>query len=362
MEADSSTPRKPTDSEISVVFRGDGEPGTPGGVIRRIAEFEEKHGLERDSYSLGGTVKRMEELFAGMLGKEAAIFMPTGTLANHLAIRRHCGLKPRAVVQEQSHLYNDTGDCVDRLSGIKLVPLAKDQPYFTIEELKEAVHMSEAGRVANPIGAVMIESPVRRQRGRVAPFKVIEEVSGFCREEGIGTHLDGARLYMMSGATGIGPQEYASLYDTVYVSLYKYFGTTFGAILVGESDFIENLYHERRMFGGGLASTCMQAALALAGSEGFEERFNSAMEKGGDLFTRINELDGIHIGKYENGSNIFPVEFGEQVNLDGFISSLRRKWVFIYDEGDPKCLHLTVNTTILRQSNDELVEAFRDAL
>ena len=125
MEADSSTPRKPTDSEISVVFRGDGEPGTPGGVIRRIAEFEEKHGLERDSYSLGGTVKRMEELFAEMLGKEAAIFMPTGTLANHLAIRRHCGLKPRAVVQEQSHLYNDTGDCVDRLSGIKLVPLAK---------------------------------------------------------------------------------------------------------------------------------------------------------------------------------------------------------------------------------------------
>ena len=109
----------------------------------------------------------LEQQFAATLGKEAAIFLPTGTLANHLAIRTLCGRKPRAVVQEQSHLYNDSGDCVSRLSGITLVPLGKDQPAFALDELQAAVERAVTGRVLNPIGAVMIESPVRRQMGQI---------------------------------------------------------------------------------------------------------------------------------------------------------------------------------------------------
>ena len=75
-----------------------------------------------------------------------AAFMPTGTLANHLAIRNLCGRKPRAVVQEQSHLYNDTGDCATQLSSINLVPIAKDRVYFDLGELQKAVEGSEVGR------------------------------------------------------------------------------------------------------------------------------------------------------------------------------------------------------------------------
>ena len=93
-----------------------------------------------------------------------------GTLANHLAIRALCGTKHRVIVQEQSHLYHDSGDCVTQLSGINLVPLARGRTGFTLEELKEAIVESTSGRVANPVGAVMIESPVRRQMGQVVPF------------------------------------------------------------------------------------------------------------------------------------------------------------------------------------------------
>ena len=201
--------RQPSDSELSVVFRGDGEPKTPAGLVRRLAEIESKEGLEVDSYSLGGTVEKLERTIAEMLGKEAAAFMPTGTLANHLAIRNLCGTKPRAVVQEQSHLYNDTGDCVTQLSGINLVPLAKDRVYFDLGELQKAVEGSEAGRVRNRIGAVMIESPVRRQAGQIMPYEDMVAVTSFCAERGIATHLDGARLYRMSAATGISPQTYS---------------------------------------------------------------------------------------------------------------------------------------------------------
>ena len=211
-------PIEDTSPDQLVSFGGDGEPKSARSMLQTLIEFEEEVGLEADSYSLGGNVQQVEEKFAEMLGKEAAVFMPTGTLANHLAVRMLCGDKPRAIVQEQSHLYQDSGDCVSRLSNINLLPLAKDRPHFTVEELRQAVEQSEEGRVLTPVGALMIESPVRRQEGKVVPFDEMQAITDYCRERGIGTHLDGARLYMMSGATGIPAKKYASLFDTVYVS------------------------------------------------------------------------------------------------------------------------------------------------
>ena len=356
-------PRQPSDSELSVVFRSDGEPKTPASLVRRLAEIESQGGLDADSYSLGGTVEKLEHKVAKMLGKESAAFMPTGTLANHLAIRNLCGTRPRAVVQERSHLYNDTGDCVTQLSGINLVPLAKDRVYFDLSELQKTVDNSETGRVANAIGAVMIESPVRRKAGQVMPHEDMEAVTSFCAERGIGTHLDGARLYMMAAATGISPRTYASPFDTVYVSLYKYFAAPYGGILAGTSDFIEGLYHDRRMFGGGLASACLSAALALQGVVGFEDRFNTAMSQAAELFERVNTLSGIRVGRYENGSNIFPLHLDASVDFDRFTSALKDKWIFVYpDESRAGAGHLMVNTTVLRRSNEDIFAAFEYAL
>src|SRR5260221_14060586 len=119
---------QPTDPDIAVILRRDGEPRTAQGLMRQLEAFEDEIGIAPDSFARGGTVARLEQCCAEMLGKEAAVFMPTGTLANHLAIRQLCGTKPRAVVPEQSHLYNDTGDWVQRLSVINLMPLPPGGP------------------------------------------------------------------------------------------------------------------------------------------------------------------------------------------------------------------------------------------
>ena len=328
-----------------------------------MAWLESDAGMDTDTYSLGGTVEELERRFAAALGKQAAIFMPTGTLANHLAIRALCGVNPRAVVQEQSHLYNDTGDSVTRLSGINLVPLAKDRAYFTLDEVEAAVKGSDSGRVANPIGAVMIESPVRRQMGQVVPFEEMRVITDFCRSRGIGAHLDGARLYMMSAASGISLKEYCALFDTVYVSLYKYLGAPFGAVLAGDSRLIDGMFHTRRMFGGGLASAYFVAALALNGLDGFEERFQSALGKGKELFKMLNRLPSIAIKEFEHGSNIFPLTFDAGVDVGKVAAELRVRGVCLYpDEGTDIYSRLTVNTTILRQSNDAIFAAFKEAL
>lgn len=348
----------------TVSFRGDGEPKTPSTMLQSLAEFDQKFTLKEDAYSLGGTVEQLEKKCAEMLGKEAAVFMPTGTLANHLAIRKLCGVKPRAIVQEQSHLYNDSGDCVTRLSNINLIPLAKGGPYFTLETLKAAVEQAESGRVINPVGAVMVESPVRRQLGKIMPFDEMKAVTDYCRVKQIGSHLDGARLYIMSGATGIPPADYAALFDTVYVSLYKYFGAPFGAILVGTAEFMDGLYHDRRMFGGGLASANFAAALALQGIDGFEERFNRAMTRARTLFDKINALESISVEPFEHGSNIFPLKLESDIDGTRFVEVLKEHSVSVSPpEGDhARRIMLTVNPTLLRQDIQDLFCAFERAI
>src|SRR5262245_40754476 len=354
---------QPTDADIAVVLRVDGEPQTAQGLMHQLQAFEDEIGIAPDSFARGGTVERLEQCCAEMLGKEAAVFMPTGTLANHLAIRRLCGTKPRAVVPEQSHLYNDTGDCVPRLSGISLIPLAPDRPAFTLAELQEVLQRSVTGRVVSAVGAVMIESPVRRQHGQIMPYEDMVAITRYCQTQGIATHLDGARLYMMATATGISPQQYASHFDTVYVSLYKYFGAPFGAILAGTRACLDGLYHERRMFGGGLASASLAAALALQGIEGFVERFGTAMAKGAALIDCLNEGEGIKVRRFPYGSNIFPIELDPRVDVETFLAALRREWIFLFlDEGSTGQIHLTVNTTILRPPNEAIVEAFEHAV
>ncbi len=348
----------------TVIFRGDGEPKTPSTMLQQLAEFDQKFTLKEDTYSLGGNVEQLEKKCAEMLGKAAAIFMPTGTLANHLAIRKLCGIKPRAIVQEQSHLYNDSGDCVTRLSNINLIPLAKECPYFTLETLKAAVEQAESGRVINPVGAVMVESPVRRQSGKIMPFDEMKAVTDYCRDKQIGSHLDGARLYMMSGATGIPPTDYAALFDTVYVSLYKYFGAPFGAILAGTAEFTDGLYHDRRLFGGGLASANFAAALALQGIDGFEERFNRAMTQTRALFDKINALESITVERFEHGSNMFPLKLASDVNSTRFVKTLEEHSVSVSPpDGDHAgCIMLTVNPTILRQDIRDLLCTFERAI
>lgn len=347
----------------AVVFIGDGEPLNNEIFVQRLSSIIEGNLIEEDNYSVGGSVAKLENRMAEVLGKEAAIFMPTGTLANHLAIRNHAGLRPRTIVQERSHLYLDSGDTMQQLSGVHLVPLAPSRPYFTLADVTEELEKSASGRVPTPVGALMVESPVRRCHGRVMPFLEMKKITDLCREGEIGSHLDGARIFMMSATSGNTVEEYSELFDTVYVSMWKYFGAPFGAILAGSHEFCRGLHHERRMFGGGLPSASMAAALAIEGSERFFEFFDGAVEAGKNLVERLNSFEAIDATPFSDGSTIIPVKLSRKVDYRNFCMQLREKGIFVNDqyEGD-SMLYLTINITILRRELDVLVSDFSQAL
>ena len=344
-------------------FFGDGTPIDNKSYLERLYTLAENAPIKEDNYSLGGSVAELEAFMSTLLGKEEAVFMPTGTLANHLAIRKLAGPRKRAFVPEQSHIYQDSGDALQNLSGINLVPLGGDKPYFDLSELTQSLNKAKTRRVKNPLGAVVIESPVRRSQGRVMPFDEMKKVTDFCRQEKIGTHLDGARLFLMSAATGISPEKYVRLFDTVYVSLWKYFGAPFGAIVAGSQEFCSGLYHERRMFGGGLSSASLAAALALDGSKHFLEKQVKAMEVGQILFKRLNSNKLIRIKEIPNGSNIFEAHISSEVDIDKFYSYLSAHGIQMPVNTDKsETFFININHTLLNKPISKIENIFFTAL
>jgi threonine aldolase len=346
-----------------VYLWGDSDRIAPKDLIARLVKYENDKGIEQDTYSLGGIIETLELEMASLLGKEAAIFMPTGTLANHLVLRHLCVTQQRVIIPEQSHIYNDTGDGLEKLSGIKLLPLGKNKAGFSITEFKSAVRKSQEGRVPTPIGALVIESPVRRKQGAVIAFDDMKTITDYARSQGIASHLDGARIFMMSAATGIPIKNYTALFDTVYVSMYKYLNAPAGAILAGPSDLMESMVGTRRMFGGALAGTYLYGALALEALQDFPENYAVAFQKATDLFAQLNTLNGIDIHALENGSNIFSLRLSDNIDYDTFHHQLNGAEVFLNPNPvPPNALTIAVNTSILRQTNDEMTATFENAL
>src|SRR5262245_29056039 len=142
-----SAPEASTDADDRAVrLSGDGLGLTPAQYSRLLARLVDERGIAPDSYSIGGVVEELEGRFARLLGKERAVFMPTGTLANHMAVRALAGGPSRVIVQEDSHFYQDEGDCAQTLSSLTLMPLAAGKATFTADEVQHVLDQTKGDR------------------------------------------------------------------------------------------------------------------------------------------------------------------------------------------------------------------------
>lgn len=346
-----------------VSFRYDEPEYSPAEVAARLTAAAGQDTVATDSYSLGGSVSQLERAMAARLGKERAVFMPTGTLANHLALRALAREGRRILVQEQSHIYQDAGDALTTLSGFNLIPLGRERASFTLEEAQGAYAAAAETRVRTAIGALAIESPVRRRHGEAVEFGSMREICAWARLRGIGTHLDGARLFIASRYTGVSVQDYASLFDTVYVSLYKYFGSASGAILAGPAALLDGIYHERRMFGGGLNQAWIFAALALEGLSRFEAEFDEAVRVSEELIRLLAEAGPFGISRIPGGTNIFALELVQRAwaavgpKTVGFAAALRSRGILLPEAVSGR-FYLKVNASLRGRDPGDLLRDF----
>ena len=181
---------------------GDGLGLTPAQYARLLTRLLDEKAMTPDSYSLGGVVEQLEEAFARALQKERAIFMPTGTLANHMAVRALANGSSRVLVQEDSHFYQDEGDCAQTLSNLTLIPLASGRATFTADDVQRVLDQTKGARVVPRVSAIAIETPVRRKQGERFDSVEVKKIVALARREGIRLHLDGARLFLQAAYTG----------------------------------------------------------------------------------------------------------------------------------------------------------------
>ncbi|MFN0178560.1 MAG: threonine aldolase family protein [Gemmatimonadales bacterium] len=344
-----------------VVMFGDGLNLTPSEYAALLARLTGTTAIAADSYLLGGEVERFERRWAQVLGKETAVFMPSGTLANQLALRALAGDRRRIIVPEASHVYNDTGDACQTLSGLSLLPLGPGQATFTVADVEATLARTASGRVAAEVGAILIESPIRRLRGQLFDVDEVRRIATVARAKGIGLHLDGARLFIASAYTGIAPADYAAPFDTVYVSLWKYFNCGIGAILAGPKRVIDGMHHVRRMFGGSLAHGWPAAVVASHYMDGFVDRLRTAVRASEEFFSAIGRHPGLVVERVNGGTNVATLKLAGR-DWSAVAPRLLAAGILVADGPGGDRLGVGVNETWSRLAPTELASRFLEAL
>jgi threonine aldolase len=342
------------DKYINFIY--DGIYVSPKEYTQLLMKLVDEGKVKPDNYSNHGVVEELEESFARQLGKDSAVFMPTGTLANHIAVRELARERKRIIVQEQSHLYNDSGDCCQTLSNLNLIPLGKDSASFTLEDVEEVVTKTQSGRVETSVGVIMIESPVRRKSDVVFGMDRIKSIAAYAQKNNIKMHMDGARLFVEAAHTGVKPSYYGQYFDTIYTSMYKCFNAPSGAILAGTKEFTEKLFHIRRMFGGGLPASWPFAAIALHYSTYFEEEYQKSWNNAQIFFQEVTRDERFELEEFENGTHMVRLNI-KHPNINGFKDNLKEKNIFLA-RADDKGVRIKINPTINRRDPKELAEIF----
>ncbi|HYH15641.1 MAG TPA: aminotransferase class I/II-fold pyridoxal phosphate-dependent enzyme, partial [Flavisolibacter sp.] len=215
---------------------------------------------------------------------------------------------------------------------------------------------------ASGIGAVSIENPVRRVDGRFVPLEEIKKISAYCRSKNIKLHLDGARLYMASAWSGVPIKEYAAYFDTVYISLYKYLGASGGAILCGDKAVIDQMPHLMKIHGGTMYGNWTNAAMALHRLEGFETRLQEAIKRATAIFAALNKIPGFKVSHLDNGTNIYALELDPKLDGKKLQETLNKQFnIRMAPPSQKGQAPLFVNETLLYQSADAIVAAFKDS-
>ena len=350
-----------SDTYTLVHFLTDGVLLSPAEYSKLLVSLTEKPGFRKDNEGHGGVLADLERKFAEHTGKESAIYMPTGTMANQLAIRVLSRNKSKVYVQETSHVFNNESDAAQTLHHKRLMPLNKGKTTFTLEELKADINQFKRIEIfRTEVGAISIENPVKRNYEEVFDIAEIRKISRYAKANGIKTHLDGARLHMASAYSGISIKEYASYFDTIYLSLYKYFGASAGAMLCGDAETISQMANLIKICGGNMASNWPETAVANFYFEGFEKRYRAAKLKAEKLFARLNASGKLKVEKMRNGSNVHKLTvpnaeaFRNRMSANGgiLVRRMSRRRGFI---------PIKVNETILKVSNNQLADWFISA-
>ena len=268
-----------------------------------------------DVFDEDPTVKALERQVADRLGKEGALFVPSGTMSNQIGVRLHCGMGDEFLCEAGAHVINMEQAGHVQLSGVSGWPIEGDAGVLEPEQLAARVRPNDDHCPRTRM--VTLENTHNRAGGRILPYDTVEAVCRWAHERGLTTHLDGARLFNAVAATRIPAGRWASHFDTVSVCFSKGLGAPVGSALAGPRDWIGRARRHRKVLGGGMRQAGIIAAGALYALEHHVERLAEDHETAKRLGERIRATNGLTLSPAGVDTNIVMFDVSERLGSAG---------------------------------------------
>lgn len=323
---------------------------------RAMAEAE----VGDDVYGEDPTIQRLERLAAETMGKEAALFVPSGTMGNQVSVMTHTQRGDEVIMEAESHVYYYEVGAMAVLSGVQARPVPGRRGVMDPDDVRKAIR--ERNNIHFPrTSLVVLENTHNRGGGKVLPLENVKAISDIAHSNGLSVHMDGARIFNAQVATGIPVSEYAKYADSVMFCLSKGLCAPVGSMVVGSKDFINKARKNRKMLGGGMRQAGVLAAAGIIALTKMVDRLQEDHDNAKLLAQKLQQL-GYGVDPEEVETNMVVVNVtptGKDVHT--MEMELRSRGV-LANANSPKTLRLVTHYGITKDDVMMAVDAFADIM
>ncbi|WP_435017149.1 low-specificity L-threonine aldolase [Tundrisphaera sp. TA3] len=303
------------------------------------------------------TVLQLQERVADLMGKEAALFVPTGTMANQIAIGVHAGPGDEVLCDPTAHINVWEGGAVARLWGASTRTIEPARKMLTLADLQGKIRPDDPHYPRTRL--VSLENTHNRGGGRVHPITVVGEISGWARAHSLRMHLDGARLMNAVVASGIAAKEWARYFDTVAICFSKGLGAPVGSAIAGSADLIREAHRLRKVLGGGMRQAGIVAAGALHALDHHVDRLAEDHAHARILAEAVEETDGLSLEAGPVETNLVWITVDPRVSTAReFAARLKEEGILVSALG-PQAIRAVTHLDVTREDAVRVADALR---
>jgi threonine aldolase len=306
-----------------------------------------------DVYGEDPTVNRLQEMTSAMFGKKAALFVPSGTMANQIAIRLHTQPGQEVIVESKAHIVRYEQGAAGALAGVQLHWVVGTRGLMSADQVETAVRPNDPHTIQTAL--ICIESTHNSGGGTIYPLATIERIRAVATTHGLPMHLDGARLFNAIAATTLPPASYAQHFDTLSVCLSKGLGAPAGSLLMmNDLTLLDRAKRLRRMYGGAMRQSGILAAAGIYAIEHHIGRLKADHDHAKQLARRLQQIPTVRISPQDVDTNIVIFDvIGHRFAPPALVAALRQEGVLINAIGGNSfraVTHLDVSSAMIEKA------------
>ncbi|MBU0528555.1 aminotransferase class I/II-fold pyridoxal phosphate-dependent enzyme [bacterium] len=300
------------------------------------------------------TVNQLQDMISDMFGMESAIFCPSGTMTNQIAIKVHTNPGDELICDRLSHIYIYEGGGIARNSGVSTRLLQGDRGRFLASDISNNINPDDEHFPITTL--ISIENTCNKGGGSVWNFDNIKEIANVCKKRNLKLHLDGARLFNALTESKARPADYGNIFDSISICLSKGLGAPIGSLLLGSNEFIKKARRIRKVFGGGMRQVGYLAAAGIYALENNLKRLKEDHQRAKIIESTLLNLPYIK-SVYPVETNLIVFELESNLNVNHFLKKLEEKDIFVIKTG-----HQLIRMVTHLNFNDDMLESTIDIL